>query len=135
MPTNTSYNPVKISDFEKDKLLFNGQGSYGECSEGQTINIDLTLTDDHLITGGELIVKGGKFEDIVSFQVIYEETIIDQFITNYYIKEDVQSQFTKTIEYPAKLVAGLTLRCVYTATAEVGVRDICINYDLHMVIL
>ena len=113
---NSTYNPEHISHIEKSKVSLNGIGVYGE-SEVTDItipvetHIDLTLTDDMLLTGGTLLVKGGNLEDKVSMQVIHPTLgIVKEFVTNYRIIEDSIKQFEMASAYPAKIPANLTLR-------------------------
>lgn len=135
MATNTNYKPSKTSDFEASKLNFAGMGVYGECTENTTAYLDLPITDDMLMTGGMLNVKGGDFHDTVSLQVVHPTYgVVNQFVNNYRIIENTQRQFDITLNYPAKIYAGLILRISYTASSTVGTRDISLNYYLHKVL-
>jgi hypothetical protein len=61
--------------------------------------------------------------------------VVNEFITDYYIQEDFQKQFEISNTYPAKLAAGLILRVKYVPFATLGVRDIVVNYTLHLVMV
>ena len=135
MPINTTYNPEKTSDFVKSKLNFNGQAIRGEIEQGQTVTCDLTLTDDHLLTGGVLIVKEAKFLDKVSLQIVHPQAgVVNQFVTDWGMSEDQQVQFSLNLEYPAKLAAGLTIRCKYEASNDPGQSSLVLNLRLHKVL-
>ena len=131
---NSGYNPQNISDFEKSKLLFDGKSVQGTAVANDTKTIDITLSDDYLLTGGMLLVKGAKFFDSATLQIVHPNFgVVNQFVTEYFMKEDSQEQFNLAIGYPAKLAAGLSVRLVYKATADAGVRSIALNYQLHKV--
>lgn len=146
---NSVYKPINVKDFQADCLNFNGQAISGSVAASGVSNFDLTLTDDHLLTGGTLLVSGGIFGDKITLQVVdtggiipvpYRAAypnypILNQFVTNYGIVSDSQRQFSLDINYPAKIFAGLTLRYVYTATATVSTRLICLNYSLHKTLI
>jgi hypothetical protein len=133
---NSTYDPQKLSDFEKGKLEFSGQSIYFECSESMTQSADYLVTDDILITGGILLVKGGKLEDRVYLQVVHPTAgVINEFISGYRISEDVNKQFEMNLPYPAKIPAGLSIRCKYVADALVGIRDIAVNFYFHKIMI
>lgn len=135
MAINTTYRPTKVSDFQSDCVNFNGQSSSGTAVESQVITVDITMTDDHLLTGGNFIVKGGKFGDRIKLQVVHPVAgVVGQYVTDYGIQSDSEFQFALELTYPAKIQAGLKLRLSYTSSSEVGVRQFCINYSLHKVL-
>ena len=126
---NSTYNPMNISDLEKGKLNFNGQKIQGTCVAGGSVNVDLTLTDDHLMTGASLQLSGNNPGDSIQFQIVHPVAgVLNQFI-DWYAKE-----FDKEMNYPAKIPAGLILRLVYNSTGASNV-DIFINYSLHKVLI
>ena len=141
MPSNTGYNPVSSQDFEKSKLQFNGQGVKATVTAGQVVNIDYTLTDDCLITGAWFVTdSNAAFGDSASFQVVDTTgitgypagTVLNQFVTNWYMYPNSSEQFE--VPYPAKLMAGLTVRLVYTSTGTNNVF-VAINFALHKVMV
>ena len=134
MAINTTYKPSKVSDFEASKLNANYQSIQGTCTAGTIKNLDMVLTDDHLISGMEVTARGSNFGDTISFQVLMGATVVNQFVTNWGVCTDTQVKIAKEIAYPAKLYAGLTLRVVYTSTGTVDV-NIIINLDLHKVLI
>lgn len=135
MPINTIYNPEKVSDFQKSKLNFAGRSITGTVNENETINADYTFIDDTLMNGGVLIVKEAKITDKVSLQVVHPTYgVVNEFVTEYRLAEDQQVQFKLDLPYPAKLVAGLTIRCKYVASEEKGQRIFALNLLLHKVL-
>jgi hypothetical protein len=140
MPSNTGYNPLHIDDFEKDKLNYNGQGISVTITAGQTQNLDYTLTDDCLITGAWIISNAGNYGDYVHFQVVDPSgtftgtpgTVLNQFATMLYFPAQADTQID--IVYPAKILAGMTLRVVYTSTGDTNVF-LAVNYKLHKVLV
>jgi hypothetical protein len=140
MPSNTTYNPICIGDFQKSKLVYDGQGVFTTVTAGSTVNLDYTLTDDCLITGMELIVNNGNYGDTVLLQVLDPTgftgypagTVLDQYASNWNVAPTTNSQFD--IVYPAKVIAGLTLRVVYASTGT-GNVFVAANYKLHKVLV
>lgn len=135
MATNTTYNPEKVSDFQKSKLNFTGRSISGTANENETVDADYTFTDDTLMNGGVLIVKEAKITDKVSLQVVHPVCgVVNEFVTEYRLAEDQQVQFKLDLPYPAKLVAGLTIRCKYEASEDKGQRIFALNLLLHNVL-
>lgn len=146
---NSTYNPVKVSDFEKTKMQFNAQGINASISTATVTNIDLDLTDDHMITGAWFIVNGANLGDSVDFQVIditgniihamsgglipvTPGYILNQFISNWFMNVSTDTQFDMI--YPAKILAGMALRVVYTSVGSSSVF-VAINYKLHEILV
>lgn len=140
MPSFTTYKPIKVSDFEANKLNYDAKGVSTTVTGGTTHNLDLTLTDDCLITGAWMITSDGYLGDTASFQVIDTTgmtgypagTVLSQFITNWYLPTAADAQFE--LAYPAKVYAGLTLRLVYNSTGTSNVF-LAINYKLHKILI
>lgn len=133
---NSTYDPLKVIDFEKSKITFDGKSVLGSAVASETKNFDLLLADDYLITGGVLKVKGAKFFDLATLQIVHPTYgVVNQFVTDYCMNEDTQLQLHLEIPYPAKLIAGLLIRLVYKATADAGTRSIALNYQLHKVLV
>lgn len=133
---NSTYNPESITDFEKSKLNFAGKSCLGTSNASEITTIDLVLVDDHLLTGGLLIVKNGKMPDMVTLQIVHPTYgVVNEFVTKYRVIEDSNKQFELVLEYPARLFAGLTVRCKYESSADVGERTIAVNYFLHKVLI
>lgn len=129
---NSTYSPTKISDFESSKLSFNALGSSFTVAPGTTSNIDLTLTDDMLITGAWLI-SVGAYGDTVTFQVLDpDQNILSQFVTNWAIP--APANMTLDVPYPAKLPAGIILRLIYSSTGSTP-AFVAINYKLHKILV
>lgn len=132
----STYDPQNVGDFEKGKLNFAGKSCLGTSNAGETTNVDILLADDMLMTGGILIVKGGKMLDQISLQIVHPTYgVVNEFVTNYHVIEDSNRQFELLLQYPAKLATGLTIRCKFTSSADVGTRTIAINYLLHKILL
>lgn len=133
---NSTFRPTHKSQFKSDNVMFNGLSCFGQCDASSSATADLTLVDDHLITGGSLIVKNGKFGDKVRLQVVHPTMgVVSQFVTDYGIVSDSEFQLKMSEDYPSKIPAGLSLRIVYIANAAAGTREFCINYDLHKILI
>lgn len=136
MPSDTTYNPEKVSDFEKSKLNFAGKSISATVNENETVNADYTLADDMLMNGGVLIVKEAKITDKVSLQIVHPiYGVVNEFVTDYRLAEDQQVQFNLELPYPAKLATGLTIRCKYVASEEKATRIFALNILLHKVLI
>jgi hypothetical protein len=129
---NSTFDPVNIYDYQKTKLNKNAQGVQGVVTAGQVGNLDLTLADDHLVTGGALIVSNAALGDKCHFQVLYNGVVANQYVTDWFMDPSISTQKTPEVLYPAKIVAGLTLRVVYHSTGQNDVT-VSMNYDLEKV--
>ena len=134
MATGTKYDPQNINEFEKSKLMKDGKGVSGTATAGQSTNFDLALSDDFLVTNGFLMAKGGAAGDKVDFKVLYGETVVAQFITDWFVNPDSTQQDTPKSYFPAKLAAGLTIRLVYHSIGETDVW-VAINFDREKVLV
>ena len=133
---NSTFKPNHRSQFQADWLKFDGKSAYAEAQSSEEKNSDLVLTDDVLLTGGYVCVQGGKFGDKICLQVVHPQAgVLDQFVSDYYIKSDSESQFSIDLDYPAKLPAGLIVRAVYKSNNNEGLRRIAVNYFLHKVLI
>lgn len=138
---STTYSPRNTNEFSSKCLNFDGIGINGTAIANTTTSIDYLITQDVLITGAILLTKNSKFGDNFIFQVVDIDgilspsgTILNQFITNWYVSEDIQKQLDMQINYPAKLYAGLYLRFMYTSIGDEDV-SVAINYTLHKVLI
>ncbi len=135
MPSGTLFNPQNISQFEKSKLNKNAKGVAMTVNMYTTTNIDLAVTDDSLIATGSLLVKNGTKGDYVEFFVMSGETPLIQFISTWYINPDATDQSVPRSTYPAKIIAGLTLRAIYHSTSAALAPWVAINYDIDKVLV
>lgn len=126
----STYNPTNVADFEKSKLVFNGQKATAICDPGGVAHADLTVSDDYLLTGSSIVFVNALPKDNVKFQILSADksTILNQFI-DWYAKD-----FDKVLPYPAKIYAGLTIRIEYTSFGTQPV-EIYVNHDLHKVMI
>ena len=139
---NSTFDVANNSDFVKSKLNVDYQSATGTCPAGQTTSIDYTLTDDMLLYGLQLLAKGTAFGDTASLQVVSitgtllngmpvgpENTVLNQFATNIVLAEDAQTKIDVTASFPAKLLGGMTIRCIYTSIGAAPV-SVAMNYKL-----
>ncbi|HEY9705801.1 MAG TPA: hypothetical protein V6C58_25420 [Allocoleopsis sp.] len=140
MPVNTTFNPSKVEDFDKSNLTFNAQAAAATVPGYTTRNIDLVLTEDHLITGAWVVTTGGNPGDKMSLQIIDTNgtftgiagTMINQFVTNWF--PGPNSDINLDMVYPAKLLGGMTVRLVYQSIG-ISAPFVAINYKLHKVLI
>jgi len=127
--TGSTYDPPSMSVIEKTKSNFNGQKVSAVVTANTTQDIDLPLTDDHLLTGAQVDLSGACIMDEVQFKVVSGTTVVNQFIDWY------ASSFTRDMGYPAKIPAGLKLRVTYKNTCVATDVTVKINYFLHKILL
>jgi len=126
---------IHVDQFTSDALKFAGLSATG-AALGAVTNIDKSLGFDVALTGAVLLVKGGRFGDRVSLQVVHPAAgVLEEFVTDWYVTEDAQKQFEIQLNYPANVPTGLILRVVYKADVDLDVaRNVAINYITHRVI-
>jgi hypothetical protein len=138
---NSTYKPVKVSDFEASKLNFNGIGVSATCAPNAVTNIDYKLLDDCLITGGRVIIVGGKFGDKIDLAIVDTDNImgygagfvLNKFVSGWLVANG-DSTFPVEVPYPAKVYGNLYLRVVYTSINTAS-SSFAINYNLHKVLV
>jgi hypothetical protein len=135
MATGTLFNPKTLAEFTKDHLEFAGKSLFLTAMAGATTEQDLTATDDFLLTGGDLLVEGGSIDDQIFLQVVHPTFgVLKEFISGYRVAPDSVRQIDLQIQYPSKLIAGLSIRCKYVA-ANVGTdRKVAVNLFLHRIL-
>lgn len=139
MPINTNFNPIKIEDFDKTKLMANGMGVKTLIPVGTTASVDLVLTEDHLLSGVWSIVSNGNFGDEITLQIIDTNGtytgvtgyVLAQFI-HWYLPANTAMQFD--VPYPAKILGGMSIRAIYKSTGSSDV-SFAANYKLHKVLI
>jgi hypothetical protein len=138
----SKYAPNSFHEYSSKDLNANFRGNKFVATKNTTTNNDMQITDDCLIDGAVLIVLGGVIGDKITAQVIDKDnifgyganTVLGQYVTDWYInpQESFQLDFNST--YPAKLFTGLYLRIVYTSIGTENDVDVIINYKLHKVL-
>lgn len=115
---------------------FRGSSFKENCLTGVTTPIDYLIEQERYINGGFLIVDNIGLDDKISFQVVDKdnilgfgtEVVLDEFITDYYIPND--GKLEVKLDYPAKIMAGLYVRLLYSSTHASGCLVKC-NLYLH----
>lgn len=139
---STTYTPTRNDDFDSKSLQFNATGNHGTAAHGTATNIDFLVSQDMIMTGGTLILKGQCFGDTVDQQVVDVDgvyypagTVLRQFVTDWNVADDVQIQGGIVVAgYPAKILSGLYIRLIYHSTCGTDV-NVAVNYLLHKVLL
>lgn len=136
MPSNTTYDPINDTYYDKTKMEVNRQGIIQTITIGQTENIDFTLTDDMLFDGARVLVKNGIFGDSMDLQIVHPSLgVLVQFVTAEPISGNSELQMDFTSRYPAKLLSGLIIRLTYHSTGAVGNPRVAIGYSLHKILV
>ena len=132
---NSTYNPANVNLFEKSKLNKDAIGISGTMVAGDTATLDITLTDDILLCGGNvLLAKNIAWGDSVDFQILSGSVVLVQFVTNWYLDPSTIAQIVPVSNYPAKVPAGLILRIVYHSVGDVN-PEIAINYNREKILI
>ena len=116
---------------------FRGTGVSGTASNGTTTNINLDLTEERYINGVRLILQNHVFGDSVNFEVVDKNNILgygagavlDRFGADWYVNPDSACQGDILIDYPARVIAGLTIRIVYNST---GAEDVGVKANIYL---
>lgn len=107
------------------------KGVKGTVTAGTTTNLDHVLTEERWIDGVEITHVGGAPGDTVNFQIVHPIAgVLDQFGETWNIDSTAGKQGAVVLSYPAKIPAGLTIRCAYTSVGETNVW-IGVNLRLH----
>ena len=132
---NSTYNPKTVADFNKDYLNVDHQGVGAIVPAGTVGNIDYTLSDDHLLVGAILLAENTAFDDSICLQIIHPTMgVVNQFVTNWAMSTDKEEKFNRQEGFPAKIPAGLKIRCAYTSTGSVDVK-VKMNLFLHKILV
>jgi hypothetical protein len=121
-----------------DGYLFRGVGVIGEAVANSVSNIDYRLTEERWINEAQLILMNHNFTDSIKFQVVDVDNVLgygaglvlNEFATNWQISSSKQDQGTVRVDYPARILANLYIRIVYTNTGNSTVSVKC-NFFLH----
>jgi len=146
MPLNTTFDAQNNDSFSKFFLNVNWQSVQALVTAGNSQNIDFLLTEDMMLDGLQLIAEGSNFGDTASLQIVCisgtlangvticpPNTLLNQFGTNIGMSSDQQVKVDVSAAFPAKLLGGMTIRCVYTSTGLSPV-NVIINYKLLTVL-
>lgn len=107
------------------------KGVSGTAAFGVTTNIDHLLAEERWIDGVEVMHVGAAKGDTVNFQIVHPTAgVVDPLGETWNIDSTVGKQGTVLLSYPAKLAAGLTIRCAYVSVGTVNAW-VGINLRLH----
>lgn len=108
------------------------KGYSGTAAAGVTTNLDYTLPAERWIDGVELSQDGAAKGDTVHFQIVHPTYgVVDQFGDSWNIDHTSGKQGAVLLSYPAKIPAGLAIRCAYSSTGTDPVW-VGVNLRLHM---
>ena len=137
MASNTTFNPSNASEFDKSKINKDAKGVSDTVPYGTSKDIDYTLTDDILMSGGHLLlVKNAVWGDTVDFKVVHPVAgVLLTFLTSWPINPDSTLQFLPLANYPAKMVTGLILRATYNSVGASTNVSVAIGYNFEKVLV
>jgi hypothetical protein len=133
---STIFAPKKLSDLSADILNFRGTGIAGTAIANTNTNIDYQLPEDRLILGAYAVLSGHALGDHMTIQIVDKDglyypagTVLNEFVTSWYAAPDVQTQKGMEAPYPAKVLQGLYLRCIYHST---GLLNVSCHFNVLM---
>lgn len=141
MPAGTKYAPINVSEYGSKDLNAALRGDLFQAAAGQETTRDFLISDDSLIDGAIVHVLNSALGDKLKCQVVDKNnifgyganTVLGQYVTDWYINPSKTEQLDFTCPYPAKIYSGLYLRVVYSSTGASPV-DVIVNYKLHKVL-
>jgi len=132
---NSTYDPSADSEFSKKFINVDNKGVSGTATAGQSTNIDLTLADDDLLVGCQVLAQGSEFGDTCDFQVVHPQAgVLKQFCTDWGVSSDKQEKINFDSKFPAKIPTGLILRLVYHSIGTTDVK-VLVNYKLDKILV
>ena len=126
--TSTTYDVMNMNMVDKKAVNFDGRKVAATVATSSVANLDITLADDELLSGVVLYSPQSCADDEVKLQVLAGSTLLSQYADWY-----VAGGINKELEYPAKILGGLTIRAVYKNTCTIPV-SVKLNYSLHKVL-
>lgn len=141
MPSNTKFKPQSKLDYSSDNLNTNLKGVLFSANFGTDTIYDYCVSEDNLIDGASVHCINSSLGDKITFQVVDkdnilgfgENTILGQYMTDWYINPNITEQLSYISEYPAKIYTGLYVRIIYTSVGSVNV-DVIVNFRLHKIL-
>jgi hypothetical protein len=130
--------PVRVKAFsDSEGMRFRGASFIDTVAADSTKSIDYKITEERYINGGKLIVKNMGDDDRITFQVVDKDNIfgfgagvvLDEFIKDFYLP--LNESLNVQLEYPARIMAGLYLRLIYTNTNTTETATVKCNLYLH----
>lgn len=115
------------------------KGMAGVAAKGVVSTIDYLVPEERFINGVTLLLKYHEWGDHVKFQVVDKDNILgfgagvvlDTFGDSWYVNDEKQDQDDVSADYPARILAGLYIRLVYTSVGTVNDVEVKMNMWLH----
>lgn len=122
---------------DSEGMRFRGTSFIDTVSANSTKSIDYLIAQERYINGGKLIVKNMGADDKMTFQVVDKDNVLgyganvvlDEFIKDFYLPEN--ETLAVQLDYPARILAGLYLRLIYTNTNASQDATVKCNLYLH----
>jgi hypothetical protein len=124
--------------FSTNDFTYKGNGVYGVCIAGQTVDIDYTFTETLYTNGGDIVLENSVLGDWVEVHVIHPVYgAIADYVNKRYVPASPFGYPTPVMAvhtpYAGKIPASLKLRLTYHSTGATDVK-IGVNYNLHLAI-
>lgn len=130
----------KVSELDADKAKFKIQGFKGIASVNTTTNIDWKLPEERWISGGILLAQGTHWGDKICLQIIDIDntlgyganTVLDEYVTDFYVVTDSEFQLQIEAPYIALVLANLYVRIKYSNTSILDPVEVVLNLVTHI---
>lgn len=127
-----------LSDLNSDKVLYRGKGISFTATASSTTDYDFKFSEDRILTSGYAILDNQSNGDKITIQVIDIDnilgyganTILDEYLLDWYMIYDQAYQPPPPHSYPALILSGLYIRVKYTTVGEVNVL-VKMNFTTH----
>jgi hypothetical protein len=129
---------IRVRAFsDSEGMRFRGTSFIDTVAADSTKSIDYQITEERYINGGKLIVKNMGDDDKITFQVVDKDNVLgfgagvvlDEFIKDFYLP--LNESLNVQLDYPARIMAGLYLRLIYTNTNTTETATVKCNLYLH----
>ena len=127
--------PFATGDFE-----FQGTGEMLVVTAGTTQNLDVLVSQDLYVNGGEVYAENAVVGDYIVCRVIDKDNVLGTGIPNLVVKQWINKWYVVPnalqklrTPYAGKIPAGLYMRVTYTSVGQTDVKVIG-NYNFHKAI-
>lgn len=136
----TALNVRKVSELDADKAKFKLQGFKGTMSVNATTNLDWKFPEDRWVSGAILLAQGTHWGDKICLQIIDIDnalgyganTVLDEYVTDFYLVTDTEFQVQIESSYVALIPANVYLRVKYTNTSVLDPVEVALNLISHI---
>jgi hypothetical protein len=133
---NSTYTADTWSQVQASAIRANAAGVKHSCGASSDTNIDYLLTDDVFLRAVELLAQGVNFGDTINIQVLNANgDVIFTPVAGWNLSANSMQEVVKYESIvPQKLIAGMTLRIIYSNTSLLSTVSAAVNYVLPKIL-